>query len=85
MFIRLPLTKPIKVIFVKFAVSNPELMAADREAIMGIFMRAAFKTMSPVSRPLKARKSFGEAFDDFGYGAIVWGAAGGDYEACEAL
>jgi hypothetical protein len=56
MFTRFPRANPTNVILASLAILIPESIAAAIEATIGKPALAALKTISPVSRPLKARK-----------------------------
>ena len=57
MLIRLPLTKPARVRFAFFAISNPESKAAPNEDTIGIPTFAALKIISPDKRPVEAKNN----------------------------
>jgi len=53
MFRRLPLTNPIRVVFVALALEIPESVAAAIEAMIGILHLEDLKIISAVRRPVE--------------------------------
>ncbi len=66
MLIRLPLTKPARVRFAFFAMSNPESKAAPSEDTIGIPTFAALKIISPDKRPVEAKNNLPNSISLYG-------------------